>query len=240
MIDVNVSHPKDKYEAKYTNITKEIGTLDLDEVKEYSGNAMRYDKRDGPNQQNLSWLLLLVRNNTSSSITALIEPSFEKLDIRHKNRAVYLMMVIDICFSIHEHVVESLKAYITKFGRNGLSAFEVENMNMASVEIVTIAWRLDLLEELPTDAPKAILKGLQKVTHNYEFKQTFALIANFQSQTVISVSNTCSSNSSPLELIEAYFKQAKSVYTSAVFCNQWAGKKPGKYHNNLHNVVLVC
>ena len=75
VIDANASHPKDKYEATYTDITKVIQTLGLDEVKEYSGDVMHYDKQDGLNQQHISWLLLLVRNNTSLSITALIKPS---------------------------------------------------------------------------------------------------------------------------------------------------------------------
>ena len=64
---------------------------------------------------------------------------------------MYLNMVIDLCFSIDEHVIESLKVYITRFGKNGLSAFEGENVNMAAVEIIVITCRLDQLGELPND-----------------------------------------------------------------------------------------
>ena len=170
--DATATHPtNNKYEPDYIDLLKEIGTLDLDEVKEYSGDIMKYDVADGVNRQNLVWLLLLVRNNESSSIAALIEPAFEKLDIHHRNGAVYLKMVLDLCFSIDDHVIESLKVYITRFGKNGLSAFEGENVNMAAVEIIAIARRLDQLSELPNDAPKSVLKGLQKVTHNNDFKQ---------------------------------------------------------------------
>ena len=135
-------------------------------------------------------------------------------------------------------MIEALKTYINKFGKTGLSAFEGENVNMASIEILAIAKRLHQLGELPNDAPKTVLKGLQKVTHNYEFKQTFALIANFQRQTVISVTSA-STNASPLDLIETYFEQAKVLYTSAVLRNNWAGKKPGKFHNNV-GFVPTC
>ena len=239
VVDNTKSHPIEKYDqTKYTDMLKEVGTLELAEVKEYSGDIMKYDVQDGPNRQNLSWLLLLVRNNMSSSISALIEPAFDRLDVCHKNGAVYLAMVIELCFAIDEHVIEALKTYINKFGKTGLSAFEGENVNMASIEILAIAKRLHQLGELPNDAPKTVLKGLQKVTHNYEFKQTFALIANFQRQTVISVTSA-STNASPLDLIESYFEQAKVLYTSAVLRNNWAGKKPGKFHNNV-GFVPTC
>ena len=239
--DPTATHPaNNKYEPDYIDLLKEIGTLDLDEVKEYSGDIMKFDKPDGPNRQNLVWLLLLVRNNESSSIAALIEPAFEKQDIHHRNGAVYLKMVLDLCFSIDEHVIESLKVYITRFGKNGLSAFEGENVNMAAVEIIAIARRLDQLGELPNDAPKTVLKGLQKVTHNYEFKQTFNLIGNLQNQSVISFSGS-TTNAKPLALIETYFDQAKSLYTSAVLRNQWAGRRPNNRMNNMvNNLVLVC
>jgi hypothetical protein len=239
--DPTATHPRNKYETNYIDLLKEIGTLDLDEVKEYSGDIMKYDVADGVNRQNLVWLLLLVRNNESSSIAALIEPAFEKLDIHHRNGAVYLKMVLDLCFSIDEHVIESLKVYITRFGKNGLSAFEGENVNMAAVEIIAIARRLDQLGELPNDAPKTVLKGLQKVTHNYEFKQTFVLIGNLQNQSVISFSGS-TTNAKPLELIETYFEQAKSLYTSAVLRNQWAGRRPNnnRVNNMANNLVLVC
>ena len=143
------------------------------------------------------------------------EPAFEKLEIHHRNGAVYLKMVIDLCFSIDEHVIEGLKVYITRFGKNGLAAFEGENVNMAAVEIIAIARRLDQLSELPKDAPKSVLKGLQKVTHNNDFKQTFYLIGNLQNQSVISFSGS-TTTATPLELIETYFEQAKTLYTSAV------------------------
>ena len=240
--DATATHPaNNKYEPDYIDLLKEIGTLDLDEVKEYSGDMMKYDVADGVNRQNLVWLLLLVRNNESSSIAALIEPAFEKLDIHHRNGAVYLKMVLDLCFSIDEHVIESLKAYITKFGKNGLSAFEGENVNMAAVEIIAIARRLNQLSELPNDAPKSVLKGLQKVTHNNDFKQTFFLIGNLQNQSVISFSGS-TTNATPLELIETYFEQAKSLYTSAVLRNQWAGRKPNnlRANNMINNPVLEC
>jgi len=239
--DPTATHPRNKYETNYIDLLKEIGTLDLDEVKEYSGDIMKYDVADGVNRQNLVWLLLLVRNNESSSIAALIEPAFEKLDIHHRNGAVYLKMVLDLCFSIDEHVIESLKVYITRFGKNGLSAFEGENVNMAAVEIIAIARRLDQLGELPNDAPKTVLKGLQKVTHNYEFKQTFVLIGNLQNQSVISFSGS-TTNAKPLELIETYFEQAKSLYTSAVLRNQWAGRRSNnnRVNNMANNLVLVC
>ena len=86
---------------------------------------------------------------------------------------------------------------------------------MAAVEIIAIARRLDQLSELPKDAPKSVLKGLQKVTHNNDFKHTFNLIGNFQGQSVISFSGS-TSTASPLELIEMYFEQAKTLYTSAL------------------------
>ena len=241
VIDPTARHPTAKYEPKYTDLLKEIGTLELEEVKEYSGDIMKFDKPDGPNRQNLVWLLVLVRNNVSSSIAALIEPAFEKLDIHHRNGAVYLKMVIDLCFSIDEHVIESLKVYISRFGKNGLSAFEGENVNMAAVEIIAIARRLDQLGELPTNSPKTVLKGLQKVTHNYEFKQTFVLIGNLQNQSVISFSGS-TTNAKPLALIETYFEQAKTLYTSAVLRNQWAGRRPNnsRVNNAVNNLVLVC
>ena len=240
--DPTATHPaNNKYEPNYIDLLKEIGTLSLDEVKEYSGDIMKYDLAGGVNRQNLVWLLLLVRNNESSSIAALIESAFEKLDIHHRNGAVYLKMVLDLCFSIDEHVIESLKVYITRFGKNGLSAFEGENVNMAAVEIIAIARRLDQLGELPTDAPKTVLKGLQKVTHNYDFKQTFVLIGNLQNQSVISFSGS-TTNAKPLALIETYFEQAKTLYTSAVLRNQWAGRRPNnnRVNNMANNLVLVC
>ena len=239
VIHENEVHPAKKYdENEFIDITKEIGTLTLDEVKEYSGDVMQYDLKDGTNRQNLAWLLMLVRNNVSSSIAALIDPAFDKQDIMYRNGAVYLKLVVDLCFSIDEHVIESLKAYITRFGKNGLTAFEGENVNMAAVEIVAIARRLDQLGKLPQDSPKDILKGLQRVTHNYNFKETFGLVDKLQGQTLISISS--STTSDPLELIIAYFDQAKSLYTSAVLRNQWAGKKNRYHANAVGNYAPIC
>lgn len=235
----NEVHPAKKYdENAFIDITKEIGTLTLDEVKEYSGDVMQYDVKDGTNRQNLAWLLMLVRNNVSSSIAALIDPAFDKQDIMYRNGAVYLKLVVDLCFSIDEHVIESLKDYITRFGKNGLTAFEGENVNMAAIEIVAIARRLDQLGKLPQDSPKDILKGLQRVTHNYNFKETFGLVAKLQGQTLISISS--STPSDPLELIIAYFDQAKSLYTSAVLRNQWAGKKTRYHANTVGSYAPIC
>ena len=239
--DATAVHPAKKYEPKSTDLLKEIGTLELEEVKEYSGDIMKFDVADGPNRQNLVWLLELVRNNVSSSIAALVEPAFVKLEIIHRNGAVYLKMVIDLCFSIVQHVIDSLKIYITKFGKNGLPAFEGENVNMAAIEIIAIARRLDQLGELPSDAPTMVLKGLQKVTHNYDFKQTFVLIGNLQNQSVISISGA-TTNAKPLAIIETYFDQAKTLYTSAVLRNQWTGRRPNnnRVNNVANNLVLVC
>ena len=104
VVDNTKSHPIEKYDPKkYTDMLKEVGTLELAEVKEYSGDIMKYDVQDGPNRQNLSWLLLLVLlvwNNVSLSISALVEPAFDRLDVCHKNGAVYLAMVIKLCFAI--------------------------------------------------------------------------------------------------------------------------------------------
>ena len=50
----SATHPaRNKYEPNYIDLLKEIGTLDLDEVKEYSGDIMKYDIADGFNRQNL-------------------------------------------------------------------------------------------------------------------------------------------------------------------------------------------
>ena len=240
--DSAATHPNMKYESASIDLTQEMGVLTLDQVKEYSGDIMRWDSMsDGVHRQNLIWFLKLVRNNVSPSIAALVEPVFDELSLEHKNGAVYLKMVIDLCFTIDDHVIEALQAYIRKFGRNGLADFEGENVNKASIEILAIVKRLDQIGKLPTEAPKDILKGLQKVTHNHEFKQTFVFLTTIYSQNVVDVNHTVAMQN-PVDRITAYFTQAKSLYASAVIRNKWAGKKPNKHHINnvLTNNVGSC
>ena len=85
--DSTKTHPTEKYGTKVIDLLRSIGELDLDQVKEYSGDVMLYDKSgdDGVYRQNLQWLLMLIRNNTSSSIASLIEPTFYKLEQKYKN-----------------------------------------------------------------------------------------------------------------------------------------------------------
>ena len=90
---------------------------------------------------------------------------------------------------------------------------------------MTIAQRLKQLGELTKEAPKEVLRGLQKVTHKYEFKQTFAMIYTFEGQNVVTVENSTMGDK-PLDRIIKYFAQAKVLYTSAVLHNRWAGRKP--------------
>jgi hypothetical protein len=109
--DETAIHPANNYESEYTNIAQDIDVLDLAEVKEYSGDVMQFDK-EGLNRQNLAWLLLLIQNNISSSIAALVEPGFKELKIRYKNGAISLKLVLDLYISINDHGIEPLHAYV--------------------------------------------------------------------------------------------------------------------------------
>ena len=244
VIDVNKTHPTEKYGTSTVDLLQNIGEIDIEAVKEYSGDIMLYDMpgEDGVHRQNQEWLLRLIRNNVSSSIAALIEPVFDKLKPKHQNGSVYLKLVLDLVFMIDDNVIKALQDYIRRFGKNGLMAFEGENVNMAAIEIVSIARRLDQLNKLPTDAPKDVLKGLMKVTHNIDFKKTFEMIHSFENQTCIAIAGA-GPKGTPLENILRYFKQAQTFYTSAVLRSKWLGKKPSKQHSQ-HNatapMVVKC
>lgn len=227
------SHPSKKYGDKTVDLLNDIGAIDINQVKEYSGDIMLYDHPDGVHRQNQDWLLRLVQNNISSSISALINPTFDKLEAKHRNGSVYLKLALDLIFMIDDNVIEALQAYIKRFGKTGLVAFEGENVNMAAIEIVSIARRLDQLNELPSDASKEVLKGLQKVTHNHDFKKSFEMIFNLENQTCIALTAT-PAKSTPFENILRYFTQAQSFYTSMVLRGQWNGKKGPKHAH--HNV----
>ena len=133
---------------------KEIGTLTLVQVKEYIKDLIQYDILNGQNHQNLHWLPALIWNKVSSSIVPLVEPIYDQLDIEHNNGAVYLRLVLEQCFLINDWDIELLQAYIRKFGKNGLSSFEGENVNMAATEIITIAQRLEQLMNCQKRLPK--------------------------------------------------------------------------------------
>ena len=226
-------HPSKKYGDKTFDLLKDIGAIDIDQVKEYSGDIMLYDKKDGVHRQNQDWLLRLVQNNISSSISALIEPTFEALEPKYRNGSVYLKLALDLIFMIDDNVIEALQAYIKRFGKNGLLSFEGENVNTAAIEIVGLSRRLNQLNELPNDAAKDVLKGLQKVTHNHEFKKSFEMIFNFENQKCIALTAT-PDKSTTFENIIRYFTEAQTQYTSMVLRGQWAGKKPAKHaHHGL-------
>ena len=67
-------HPSKKYGDKTVDLLKDIGAIDIEQVKAYSGDIMLYDVPNGVHRQNQDWLLRLVQNNISTSISALIIP----------------------------------------------------------------------------------------------------------------------------------------------------------------------
>ena len=240
VIDETKSHPTEKYGTSTVDLLQDIGDIDIEAVKEYSGDIMLYGKpgEDGVHRQNQEWLLRLIRNNVSSSIAALIEPIFDELEAKHRNGSVYLKLVLDLVFMIDDNVIEALQDYIRRFGKNGLMAFDGENVNMAAIEIVSIARRLDQLNKLPAEAPKDVLKGLIKVTHNFDFKKTFEMIHSFENQTCIAIAGA-GVKGTPLENILRYFKQAQTFYTSAVLRGKWIGKKRSSTRHSANNAIAA-
>ena len=248
VVDENKTHPSERYGTDTVDLLQEIGTHTLEQVKEYSGDVMLYDQKDGVYRQNLQWLLMLMRNNVSSSISNLIEPTFEKLEPKYQNGAVYLKMALDFCFMIDDHVIEALCNYIVRFGKTGLAGFEGENVLMAKTAILAICRRLDQLEELPKDAGKDVLKGLIKCTYNYDFKAAFQLIYNLENQSVVNLTNT-KTEKDVLARIEAYFQQAVTLYTSAILSEKWHSKRAkhsanqfnsGHTKQQLTNMIMEC
>ena len=219
----NASHPTAMFGGDPINLLLEIGTVTIDEVKTFSSNVMKYDKpgADGVYRQNLVWALHLLRRVVSTSVATLIDPVFETLPIFEQNGMVYLKMVDDLIFQIDDHVILSLQAYIRKFGKTGLFAFENESVIQASTEIVGIATRLSQLDQLPKDSKKDVLSGLQKCS-NQELKEAFKLVGNLQNQSLIQIHTK---STTTLGVIKDYFQEAASLYTSAVTRGTWFPKK---------------
>ena len=214
VVNPQATHPTSMFGGEPVNLLVEIGTIGIDEVKLFSSNVMKYDKpgKEGVYRQNLMWTLYLLRQVVSTSVSTLIDPVFESLPVYEQNGMVYLKMVDDLIFQIDDHVILSLQAYIRKFGKTGLFAFENENVIQAKTEIVGIATRLSQLEELPKDSKKDVLSGLQKCS-NQELKEAFKLMGNLQNQSLIQIHTK---SSTTLGTIKDYFEEATSLYTSAI------------------------
>lgn len=241
--DKTAAHPKDKYdpESVPVDLTSEIGTLSLDEVKEYSGDMMRYDEADGVHRMNQQWLLKFIRNCVSDSIHTMIEPIFSELPVHQRNGAVYLKMVEELCFAVDDHVIESLVKHLENFGEgSGCKGFDDENINVIDHEIVPMATRLEQLGKLPDESSKWILKGLCKASNN-EFRETFQTIFRLRNQTLLEVTASDAPTKSALEWIKAYFHQAKALYTSLVLRNKWLSRSKRNAHAHaIVEGVTIC
>ena len=230
--DETAAHPRDKYGGDPIDITNEIGTLSLEEVKEYSGDMMRYDAENGVHRQNQQWLLKFIKNCVSDSINTMVEPIFIELPIHQQNGAVYLKMVEELCFAVDDHVIESLVKHLENFGEgSGCKGFDGENINVIDHEIVPMAIRLEQLGKLPDESAKWVLKGLCKATNN-EFRETFQTIFRLRNQTLLEVSASAGPKKTALEWIKAYFAQAKTIYTSMVLRNKWLPRSKRSAHVN--------
>ena len=241
VIDETASHPKDKYGGDPIDITNEVGTLSLEEVKEYSGDMMRFDLEDGVHRMNQQWLLKFIRNCVSDSIHTMVEPIFNELPVHQQNGAVYLKMVEELCFAVDDHVIESLIKFLENFGEgSGCKGYKGENINVIDHEIVPMAIRLEQLGKLPDESAKWVLKGLCKATNN-EFRETFQTIFRLRNQTLLEVSASATSAKSALEWIKAYFTQAKTLYTSSVLRNKWLPHSKRNAHANaIVEGVTIC
>jgi hypothetical protein len=77
---------KGKWGRPITDMLKDVKTLTLDKVKEYSSDILKFDKTNGTGHQN--WLLKLIHNSCSSDLRDILNETFNKLPVHQQGGSV--------------------------------------------------------------------------------------------------------------------------------------------------------
>jgi hypothetical protein len=190
---------------------KDVKTLTLDAVKEYTSDTLKFDKANGTGRQDQHWFLKLIPNSFSSDLCDIDDKTFNVLPVHQQSRSVYLKLIYDVVFKMTKPVIHVLQNWIKGFAKHGLYKAPGENVCSLYDAAWNIAKRLHEVDALPSDAAMDIPTGLTKAT-NDDFTCSFKLLKDHSNQSIIDIRYQPPQVQDNLELIKTYLSQALDSY----------------------------
>jgi len=109
-----------KWASPTTDMLKDVKTLTLDAVKEYTSDTLKFDKANGTGRQDQYWLLKLIHNSCSSDLCNIVDETFNELPVHQQGKSVYLKLIYDVVFNMTEPVIHVLQNWIKGFAKHDL------------------------------------------------------------------------------------------------------------------------
>ena len=221
--------PKKRWGRKDRNLLDKFGSITLEECLEWSKDIRRRGEKE--ERENMTWILTLIKNSCTDELSKMIDKDFDKLDIDYRTGVVYIKMMLDVIIYIDDNVVNAMKAFIKSFGEKGLFKIPGESPKIAELEVGMVCKQLDEVGKLPEDAPKDVLAGLVKCSHQ-EFVDTFKLIKTMNIQKTLSIGGL---PGTPMEKVEKLFSDAVIHYNSYYIAGEWHVQKKKAHFNACWN-----
>jgi hypothetical protein len=128
LIDKTFDANKGKWGRPTTDMLKDVKTLTLDKVNEYSSDFLKFDKINGTGCQDQHWLLKLICNSCLSDLNNIVHKTFNKLPVHQQGGSDYLKLIYDVVFNMTEPVVCVLLNWIKGFAKHGLHKVPGKNV----------------------------------------------------------------------------------------------------------------
>jgi hypothetical protein len=138
LINKTLNANKGKWGGPTMDMLKDVKTLSLDNIKEYSLDILKFDQANGTGWQDQHWLLKLICNSCSSDLCNIVDKIFNKLPIHQQGGSVYLKLIYDVVFNMTKTVVCVLQNRIKGFARHGLHKIPGENVHT----LYNAAWNI--------------------------------------------------------------------------------------------------
>ena len=200
------------------------GSIDLDTVKQWSNDCIRWPK-DDEDKRDQDWILTIARNWCTTELQMRIDRAFNKLPGCHQGGCVYLWMALDAMVRVDQNVAEALQAKLKSFGEKGLHTFVGENVESARIENLAISTRLDEMNMLPTNAAEDVLSGLSKASHPGFAK----IFTDFKSTTLTTLTSASTLTCTVIEQVEQIWDEADRLYASFTLRSEWVAMPSAHY-----------
>jgi len=120
LVDKTLAANSGKWASPTTDMLKDVKTLTLDAVKEYTSDTLKFDKANGTGRQDQYWLLKLIHNSCSSDLCNIVDETFNELPVHQQGKSVYLKLIYDVVFNMTEPVIHVLQNWIKGFAKHDL------------------------------------------------------------------------------------------------------------------------
>jgi hypothetical protein len=143
LVDKTLSANSGKWAAPTTDMLKDVKTLTLDAVKEYTSDTLKFDKTYGTGRQDQHWLLKLIRNSCSSDLRDIVDKTFNELPVHQQGGSVYLKLIYDVVFNMTEPVICVLQNWIKGFATRSQARMSAVCMMLPGI-LLSVSMKLML------------------------------------------------------------------------------------------------